>query len=112
MGHPTIYQRKNFELNFQPLRIAIIGCGDISERHLQAWNLQSSRAAIVACCDPDSERALKAVEACGDSGAVSVSDYRDLIDATELDAVDLCLPHHLHAPAAIAFAEAGKHVLC
>jgi predicted dehydrogenase len=30
---------------------------------------------------------------------------------TSIDAVDICLPHHLHAPAAIAAMEAGKHVL-
>ena len=29
-----------------------------------------------------------------------------------VDAVDICLPHHLHADAIVAAAEAGKHVLC
>jgi predicted dehydrogenase len=34
-----------------------------------------------------------------------------LADPT-LDAVDLCLPHHLHAEMSIAAARAGKHILC
>jgi predicted dehydrogenase len=38
-------------------------------------------------------------------------DYRQLLDPERLDAVSLCLPHHLHAPAAIAAAQAGLHVL-
>ena len=29
-----------------------------------------------------------------------------------VDAVDICLPHHLHKDAIVAAAEAGKHVLC
>jgi predicted dehydrogenase len=29
-----------------------------------------------------------------------------------VDAVDICLPHHLHAEAIVAAATAGKHVLC
>ena len=29
-----------------------------------------------------------------------------------MDAVDICLPHHLHADAIVAAAEAGKHILC
>jgi len=29
-----------------------------------------------------------------------------------IDAVDICLPHHLHAPAILDCAAAGKHILC
>src|ERR687887_643782 len=29
-----------------------------------------------------------------------------------VDAVDVCLPHHLHADAIVRAARAGKHVLC
>jgi predicted dehydrogenase len=29
-----------------------------------------------------------------------------------IDAVDICLPHHLHAPAIFDAAAAGKHILC
>jgi predicted dehydrogenase len=38
-------------------------------------------------------------------------DYAALLDTRTLDAVSLCLPHSLHAPAAIAAARAGLHVL-
>lgn len=30
----------------------------------------------------------------------------------EIDAVDICLPHHLHGPAILDAAAAGKHILC
>ena len=40
------------------------------------------------------------------------TDWRAVIDRPDIDAVDICLPNHLHAPAAIAAAEAGKIVLC
>jgi len=35
-----------------------------------------------------------------------------LIGSGLVDAVDICLPHHLHAAAIVAAADAGKHVLC
>ena len=40
------------------------------------------------------------------------TDWRAAIDRKDIDAVDICLPNHLHAPAAIAAAQAGKIVLC
>src|SRR5438067_3728211 len=40
------------------------------------------------------------------------TDWRAAIDRKDIDAVDIALPNHLHAPAAIAAAQAGKIVLC
>ncbi|HLJ54517.1 MAG TPA: Gfo/Idh/MocA family oxidoreductase, partial [Chthonomonadaceae bacterium] len=94
------------------MRIAVIGCGDIVARHLHALRQEADRVSVVACCDPDEARARKAVGECGNPEARIAADHRALVASSDIDAVDLCLPHHLHAPAAIAFAEAGKHVLC
>ena len=38
------------------------------------------------------------------------SDYRALLDDPNVDAVEILLPHHLHAEAALAAMDAGKHV--
>jgi predicted dehydrogenase len=40
------------------------------------------------------------------------TDWRAAIDRPDIDAVDISLPNHLHAPVAIAAAQAGKIVLC
>jgi predicted dehydrogenase len=39
------------------------------------------------------------------------ADWAAVVARPDIDAVDICLPHALHAPVAIAAAEAGKHVL-
>ncbi len=40
------------------------------------------------------------------------TDYRKLIESPDVDVVDICLPTDLHKEAALAAAEAGKHVIC
>lgn len=40
------------------------------------------------------------------------TDWRTAIERPDIDLVDIALPNHLHAKAAIAAAEAGKIVLC
>ena len=43
-------------------------------------------------------------------GVLTFTDYQELIDEAELDAVVICLPPHLHATSAIAAFDAGLHV--
>jgi predicted dehydrogenase len=42
----------------------------------------------------------------------TATDWRAAIDRPDIDAVDIALPNHLHAEAAIAAAQVGKIVLC
>ena len=39
-------------------------------------------------------------------------DYREAVKADDVDVVDILAPNYLHAPVAIAAAEARKHVIC
>jgi predicted dehydrogenase len=39
-------------------------------------------------------------------------DWREVVTDSTIDAVDICLPTHLHKPVALAALEHGKHVLC
>ena len=40
------------------------------------------------------------------------TDYREMLELKELDAVSICTPNHVHANAAICALNSGKHVLC
>jgi predicted dehydrogenase len=91
-------------------RIGIIGAGAIAQAHLDGYEQVADGARISAVADVDIEAARRYAQRAGD--AAVFTDYRELIASPFVDAVDICLPHHLHAPAIIAAAEAGKHVLC
>lgn len=91
-------------------KIGVIGCGGISRVHFRGWRRIPDKAQVVAIADIDDGRLAWAREQIGE-----VSCYRDinaLLENAEIDAVDICLPHHLHRLAIIAAAQAGKHILC
>jgi predicted dehydrogenase len=92
------------------LRIALVGCGIISEFHIRAYQQHSGRARITVCCDVDPARAAQRAALVGDARAVS--DFDAVLADPQVDAIELCTPHHLHPEAVIAAARAGKHVLC
>jgi len=92
------------------LRIGMVGCGGIAGAHITGFLLLEDRARIVAVCDTDEGRAAGAAARAGN--ARISSSFEELVQDDTVDAVDICLPHHLHARAIIAAARAGKHVLC
>ena len=46
------------------------------------------------------------------SDATTTQSYQEILARPDVDAVDLCLPHNLHADMMILAAQAGKHILC
>jgi len=76
---------------------------------VRAYLSLADKASLVATCDPIEERAAQQAEAVG--AQACYADYRRVLEREDVDAVDICLPHHLHAPVAIEAARAGKHVL-
>ena len=92
------------------LRIGMIGCGGIADAHLSGYLALPDRVRITAVCDVDEDRAGVAAAKAG--GARIYDSFEDLVRDGDVDAVDICLPHHLHSPAIAAAAQRGKHVLC
>jgi tRNA U34 5-carboxymethylaminomethyl modifying enzyme MnmG/GidA len=90
------------------LGVGVIGCGMISGNHFHALE-KLEKVALQAVCDIDKEKLQKAMEAQHVDGC---ADWRDLISRDDIDAVHICVPHHLHAEISIAALRAGKHVLC
>ncbi len=89
------------------LRVAVIGLGRISERHLNAFK-QDNLATLIAVCDIKKDRADKISKA---YNAKCYYDYKEMLDSEELDAVQICLPHHLHVEASVYAIERGVNVL-
>lgn len=92
------------------LRVALIGCGIISENHIRAYQKHKNRAQITVCCDVDPEKAAARAAMIG-AARVSTS-WQDAVCDQEIDAVEILTPHLMHTEIAVAAARAGKHILC
>ncbi|MCL2864681.1 MAG: Gfo/Idh/MocA family oxidoreductase [Lachnospiraceae bacterium] len=94
------------------LKIGIIGCGGIGmNKHMPALaNLDEVE--LVGFCDAVRERAEKARDSFGATGANVYTDYKDLLANEEIQVVHICTPNKSHAPIAIDALESNKHVMC
>ena len=103
-------------MNKKELRVALLGTGFMGKAHSNAWcqaghyydlPWKLRRSLVCGNIEAELEQIAKQWE-----WEETASDWRAAIDRKDIDAIDIALPNHLHAPAAIAAAEAGKIVLC
>jgi predicted dehydrogenase len=95
-------------LSQREVGFGLIGLGLISRAHVKGLLDASGHAHIAAVCDKDESLARRVAD---DLGAKAYSNYVELIEDRDVDAVDAPLPHHLHHEVAQCALQAGKHVL-
>jgi myo-inositol 2-dehydrogenase/D-chiro-inositol 1-dehydrogenase len=92
------------------IRIGIIGAGRIGALHAKSIQNNIPNAEVVAISDVIAQAAENAARENGIH--VYTTDYRELLDDPEIDAVLICSPTDTHAGIAIEAAKAGKHIFC
>lgn len=92
------------------IKVGLIGCGGITAPHIKGYLAIPEQAKVTAVSDVVTENAEKRAAEVG--GAEIFSDYNEMLAKADIDAVDICLPHHLHKDAIVAAARAKKHILC
>jgi len=93
----------------EKMRVAIIGCGMIMTEHMEAWS-GIPMVDMVAAVDIDSAKIATMKKRWGLAEAALYSDWKKMLAEVKPDAVDICLPNHLHCPAALDAFAAGCHV--
>jgi predicted dehydrogenase len=103
------------------MKIAVLGLGFMGSTHLRAL-ARIPQVQIVAVASDDARQLsgdLTGVqgnmgrpgERMDFSGIATYRDWRQAVLDPRAEAVDICLPTNLHAPAVITALDAGKHVL-
>jgi UDP-N-acetyl-2-amino-2-deoxyglucuronate dehydrogenase len=90
------------------IRFALVGCGRISGKHIEAIRAHDQDAELVAVCDTDPEALRVAAK---QTGAQAYPDLDSLLPQSEADVVVLATPSGLHPEQAIKVAQSGRHVM-
>jgi UDP-N-acetyl-2-amino-2-deoxyglucuronate dehydrogenase len=90
------------------VRIALVGCGRIAQKHFEAIASHRERLELVAVCDTD-PTALRA--AVGLTRVRGFDSLADLLAESDADVVALCTPSGLHPGQTLQIAAAGRHVI-
>ncbi len=89
------------------IKVGMIGAGVMGGVHAAAYG-RLSNAQLTTICDLRLEKAQKLAG----PGVKVVTDYHEILQNPEIDAVDVCVPTYLHKEIVLAAAAAGKHVFC
>jgi predicted dehydrogenase len=90
------------------IHAALVGCGDIAGAYIDAA-AKARRCRIVQVMDVNAALAQSRGRALG---VPATAAFEEVLANDDVDAVILCVPHHLHAPLTIQALEGGKHVMC
>lgn len=98
--YPVIENRK--------IRIAVIGCGRISQKHFEAIKRHKEDLELCAVCDTDPDALRKAA---AEWNVPAYTDLESLLKQSSCDVVALCTPSGTHSRMTIMAANHGVHVI-
>lgn len=93
------------------VKTAVIGTGNRGSYLLQGV-LEQPDAEVAALCDLKPDRLDKAATTAKRDNPKTYTDWKQIIDRKDIDAVYVATPPHLHSEMAVAALKSGKHVYC
>ena len=90
------------------VRLGVIGTGNRGG-DVMGWFLKEPDAEVVALCDCYDRHVQQALQKAGGK-AKTYTDYRQLLDAKDVDAVLIATPDHWHTRMTVDAAKAGKDI--
>jgi UDP-N-acetyl-2-amino-2-deoxyglucuronate dehydrogenase len=98
------------------LRFAIVGCGRISYKHVEALIANKKEAVLVATCDVIAEYAeakkQEYITKLGEDASVVVyTDYKDMLEKEDIDVIALATESGYHPEIAIYCMNKKKHII-
>ena len=98
------------------LKFAILGCGRISYKHVEALAANKEEAVLAAVCDLVEEKAEQRkseyIEKVGDAKVAVYTDYKKMLEEQDIDVVTIATESGYHPEIAMYCMNNKKHVIC
>ena len=98
------------------MKIALIGCGRISFKHIEAFVSMKDRVQFVAACDPILERAeekrFEYKKSLPNADVKIFADYKEMLNECKPDIVTIATESGKHKDIAVHCLKNGSHVIC
>ncbi len=91
------------------LRVGIVGLGWVAGAHIETFRKVRGARVTAVCSRQEHDPAV--LEARFGVPLKVYQDYGKMLADGEIDVIDICTPHPMHADQAVAAARAGKHLL-
>jgi len=105
----TTEQSDNMESSCpNKIKFAVVGCGNIGKRHMAVIG-EEPRAELSAFCDIDEAVCREYSHLY--PGVPWFTDYTAMLNAVNIDVVNICTPHGFHASMACEAAKAKRNIL-
>jgi UDP-N-acetyl-2-amino-2-deoxyglucuronate dehydrogenase len=92
----------------QKIKMALVGCGRIANKHYEAIHQHQQNIELVGVCDTEPKALAFGVEQTQTQGYANLN---TLLDKTEAELIALCTPSGLHSSQTIQIANSGRHVM-
>jgi predicted dehydrogenase len=88
-------------------KVGLVGYGFMGHMHAQCYEAAGAKVAAVADVEPDRRR-----EAAEKLKCRAFAGLAELVDAMDVDLVDICAPTYLHEELVVTAARAGRNIMC
>lgn len=92
------------------IHVGVIGAGQIGKHHIETYASKVKGVKVLAVCDINDEEAEKVAKKY--DIPYTFHDFNDLLNFSEISAVDVALHNNYHCPVTVAALNSGKDVYC
>lgn len=94
------------------VKVLLVGAAFSADLHMDGYARFFDKAKVVAICDKNPDRVKALADKYGLIDYTVYTDYKEAVENTDCDMIDICMPNFLHCEVALLALEKGRNIIC